>query len=541
MVVATTSTTEPALAAIVPGTQQPVSTATITPLLPPAPSPTAGGLLVSLRLNSRRVLVIGGGKEAVGRIFNSLDAGATVHLLAPYEDLLPQVKAFVDDGKSPTPSAEILREEPYSLYDIVLGCSDDHDESVAIAKAARDARIPVNCADVPDLCDFYFVALHRDGPLQVGVSTNGCGPRMAARIRNMIREALPKCTGAAIAAVGRLRTKVKMLDADLANAGRRMSWVSKFCDLWEMEELAAMNDDDMEKILDAYEKGEEPPRKTGVLVAGGATAATGGHHAGPTLYLVGGGPGDPGLLTLRGYHALQSADVIVSDQLISEELIAVIPKHARLVFVERKVKGRSDAAQTDANLLCLEELQKLASTPGLRGGGGSVVRLKGGDPFLFGRGGEEALFMRDAGFRVVVVPGVTSSIAAPASAGIPVTHRGVADQVLVVSARGEGGSLPDIPPYAPRRTIVVLMPVARMAVLAELMMGGGGGGGGDGEEGRGFPPDTPAAVVERGTCVDERVVEGTLRNIAARIADAAVGSPALLVVGDVCSVLRTSV
>ncbi|KAI8834883.1 tetrapyrrole methylase, partial [Chytridium lagenaria] len=203
--------------------------------------------------------------------------------------------------------------------------------------------------------------------------------------------------------------------------------------------------------------------------------------------LVGAGPGDPGLLTVKAAALLGSADVVVSDQLISEHVLNLVPKH-RLVLVERKVKGRSDAAQTDANELCLKELRM----------GKTVVRLKGGDPFMFGRGGEEVLFLRKHGFESVVVPGVSSCIAAPASVGIPVTHRGYADQFLVLSGRGEGGSFPDIPKHNDRRTTVVLMPVARLGALSDAM------------QEKGYPRDLPAAVVEKGTCLGERVVEGLL-------------------------------
>ncbi|KAJ3085645.1 hypothetical protein HDU96_005318, partial [Phlyctochytrium bullatum] len=184
----------------------------------------------------------------------------------------------------------------------------------------------------------------------------------------------------------------------------------------------------------------------------------------PVCYLVGGGPGDPGLLTVKAANLLATADVVVSDQLIAEGILDMIPdRKRRLVFVERKVKGRSDVAQADANELCLRELRK----------GKTVVRLKGGDPFLFGRGGEEVLFLREHGFEAVVVPGVSSCIAAPATAGIPVTHRGAADQLLVLSGRGEGGSFPQVPPHAEKRTTVVLMPVARLAALTQLMVEAG--------------------------------------------------------------------
>ncbi|KAJ3145279.1 hypothetical protein HK101_002513 [Irineochytrium annulatum] len=546
------------------------------------------------------------------------------------------------------------------------------------------ARIPCNCADVPDLCDFFFVATHRDGPIQIGISTNGCGPRMAARIRTHIRDTLPRGSREAVERIGRLRQLVRASDPDPQAAGRRMNWLSRLCDSWSVEEMAAIGEGEVVALLEAYEKGEKvpPPPSTGRplssntaglplgrsgSVGGGSTASTstvvgngayvngnagggrpqqnqqqsprtmsqalGGAVAGaaglaasialspitltaavvsgtigaassvtssavstvtaaghtvtkgvwmageqaasysagavqytggivtatvegglgvlpvfvaspirrvmtavvprvilplrdssgatnvPRVFLVGAGPGDPGLLTVRALELLRTADVVVSDQLVGELILRCVPKRTRLVFVERKAKGKSDVAQADANELVLRELRA----------GRTVVRLKGGDPFLFGRGGEEIMYLREHGFEAVVVPGVSSAIAAPGAAGIPVTHRGVSDQLLVLSARGENGSMPEPPTWNEKRTTVVMMPVARMGALSDLLVDAG------------YPSSTPAAVVEKGSCEGQRVVEGTLEDIAGRVKAEDVGSPALLVVGNVCKVLRGGV
>ncbi|KAJ3100198.1 hypothetical protein HDU97_002430 [Phlyctochytrium planicorne] len=686
-----------------------------------------GGLMVNLRLQGRHVLVIGGGKEAVGRVFFSLEADAKVTLIAPLATIHPEIRGRIerkeirhldrtyrdpDDlyldydsdeakGQNGIPGSwngsEGTNVEENGVYrgvdgggvDLVLGCAEDLNESYRIALSARRARIPVNCADVPDLCDFFFVAVHRDGPIQIGVSTNGSGPRMAARIRTHIKDTLPKGVREAVERIGRFRVRIKGSDPDPTSAGRRMAWLSRLCDSWSVEEMARMGEDEFIALLDAYERGEKipPPANTGrplsasslssnksidqgpsgtspanlstsssqsppesstivttatdlaktavtaataagvqaSKIATGATALAisvavapftlaaavasgtvsaaanvasqavstaahvgrrvqdGASHAAdvattyskalaesgaatvsktvdftgsaitatvegslgilptavsspirtvlkatvpasilplrerkaPICYLIGGGPGDPGLLTVKAANLLKTADVIVSDQLIADAIIDMIPKE-KLVFVERKIKGRSDVAQADANELCLKELQA----------GKTVVRLKGGDPFLFGRGAEEILFLKSHGFEAVVVPGVSSCIAAPASVGIPVTHRGAADQFLVLSGRGEGGAFPEIPAYSDKRTTVILMPVARLGALSDAM------------QEKGYPKSTPAAVVEKGTCPGERVIEGTLGDIASRIAEANVGSPSLLVVGNACRVLR---
>ncbi|KAJ1566358.1 hypothetical protein HK405_010134 [Cladochytrium tenue] len=619
-----------------------------------------GGILVSLRLEGRDVLVVGLGKETPGRVRSACEAGARVVLLAPpgaeldaatqsalaggharlvegwfrgAEDLAVHANASGSGsgggGGRAGGGSSSSSSNGSKLYDVVLGCSEDADEMRRVGQAARAARVPVNCADVPPLCDFYFAAAHRDGPLQVAVSTGGCGPRMAARVRDLVKAALPDGAGAAVAAVGRLREKVHAADAadTAAAAPRRMRWVSRLCDEWPLEALARLTPEDEHRIVEVYRSGAELPpppppfpssqspssqalvplgsqaslaaragrfftaigtlalrpllaalrashsfvratwvalglrgpslltwklpagriqfpasasaavRRAAAVAAGEAEGSLGllrrgAAGDGPTLYLVGAGPGDPGLLTLNALRVLQAADVVVSDRLVAREILdAAVGPRARLVFVERKADGRSDVAQADANAVCVTELQRLRDV----GSGGSVVRLKGGDAFVYGRGAEEALHVGAAGFRVVVVPGISSCVAAPASAGIPVTHRGAADQLLVATARGEAGAPPDLPPFSPRRTVVVLMPVARLAALTAAMIQPPPG---SAAAAAAYPPSTPAAVVEKGTCEGERVVEGTLADIAARAVAAGVGSPSLLVVGAVCGVLR---
>ncbi|KAJ3415408.1 hypothetical protein HDV05_005002 [Chytridiales sp. JEL 0842] len=632
------------------------------------------GLLVNMRLSGKKVLIVGGGKEAYGRTFFSLDADAIVTLLAPKHTLTPEVAGFVDRGQITLLDRAFTGISDLEGYDVILGCSDDPEESIRIAEGSNKLRIPVNCADVPDLCDFYFVATLRDGPLQVGVSTNGCGPRLAARIRNMIREALPKATGEAVKKMGALRQRVKEVDPGNQSVGKRMSWLTKLSDQWTVEEMAVMGEDEVMLLLDAYERGDKVPTFPGkekrgsgkspaavngtsskklappatgtfsnvktalsnapspidkffvlwsILLAfmyttaaypfhlasvfagmllSTATAAVqsvyvktsnvtskslsvanhvgdiattysnalletsktkiqtyqakvaewvpavskpftsvSGKKAGLStdmvdaaigepsktnssqnlLFLVGAGPGDPGLLTLKAHHLLRRADVVISDQLVAAPILALVSSADKIRFVERKVAGRSDIAQLDANQMMLEELRKDPS------GKRVVVRLKGGDPYLFGRGGEEVAFLRQHGFDAVVVPGISSCIAAPGSVGIPVTHRGAADQLLVLSGRGEGGVWPDIPEHSDRRTTVILMSVLRLAKLVEMMTGKAG-----------YPLTLPAAVVEKGTCEGQRVVEGTLQDIVEKVEREKVGSPALLVVGKVCSVLK---
>ncbi len=231
------------------------------------------------------------------------------------------------------------------------------------------------------------------------------------------------------------------------------------------------------------------------------------------VYLVGAGPGDPDLITVRGLRCLRRADVVVYDRLANPALLDEAPPWAELIFAG-KAPGNHALSQEQINALLVERAQ----------GGQVVVRLKGGDPFVFGRGGEEALACAAAGVAWEVVPGISSAIGVPARAGIPVTHRGVASSFAVVSAHGCGDhDTTDWHALASVETLVVLMGVERLGyVVARLR-----------EQGR--AASTPVAIIERGTLPDERVLVGTLDSIVGQARTAAVRSPATIVIGEVVS------
>lgn len=231
------------------------------------------------------------------------------------------------------------------------------------------------------------------------------------------------------------------------------------------------------------------------------------------VYLVGAGPGDPELITVKGLRCLAHADVVIFDRLVHPALLDEAPTRAERIFVGKRC-GHHSVPQKEIEALLVERARA----------GKVVVRLKGGDPFVFGRGGEEAAACAAAGVRWEVVPGVTSAVAVPASAGIPVTHRGRAASFAVVTAhRAKGEDRPDWRALNGVDTLVILMGVSRLpAVTAELIAAG-------------RDPATPAAVVERGTLLGSRVVSGTLRDIAERAADVSVRSPATIVVGAVAA------
>ncbi len=232
------------------------------------------------------------------------------------------------------------------------------------------------------------------------------------------------------------------------------------------------------------------------------------------VWLVGAGPGDPGLLTLHALHALQTADVIIYDALVSDEVMAVVPESAVKIFAGKR-GGRPSAKQVDISETMIAKAKK-----GLR-----VARLKGGDPFTFGRGGEEALALVEAGVPFRVVPGVTSGVGGLAYAGIPATHRDIGHAISFVTGHMAGGDVPDALDWAglakSSPTIVLYMSMRHMDQIAKLLMEGG------------RPKDDPVAVISRATTKDQHILDTTLETCVDDIAKADLQPPSLIVIGEV--------
>ncbi|CAH1759932.1 12830_t:CDS:2 [Entrophospora sp. SA101] len=233
------------------------------------------------------------------------------------------------------------------------------------------------------------------------------------------------------------------------------------------------------------------------------------------IQLVGAGPGNPHLLTQAACNAIQEADLVLADKLIPEEVLKLVPSDTELIVATRKFCANADAIQEEINQTILQALNN----------GRHVVRLKQ-DPFLFGRGGEEFLFFKSHGYIPNVIPGISSCLSAPLYANIPVTHRGVASQLLICTGTGRKNSLPDIPIYNSCRTTVFLMAIHRIKQLITDLIN-------DGK----YPPECPCAVIEKASCKDQRVIHGTLATIADIINRAGTNPPGTLVVGWTCLTL----
>ena len=416
-------------------------------------------------------------------------------------------------------------------------------------------RVPVNVVDAPNLCTFILLSTHSDGPLQIGITTSGKGCKLASRIRREIASSLPPNFGTAVERLGTVRRRIweedhraydnaapateiedddapaqrptfnRLVSETDHNAARtrRMRWLSQICEYWPLRRLASITDADIDTILQSYTTASElvPPQLD-------ATNPDVRIRPKPTIILAGSGPGNPSLLTIATHRAIQTASVILADKLVPAPVLDLIPRRTP-VHIARKFPGNADAAQAELLSLGLEALQK----------GHTVLRLKQGDPYIYGRGAEEYSFFREKGYGPIVLPGITSALSAPLFAAIPPTHRSVADQVLICTGTGRKGAAPDPPSYIPTQTVVFLMALHRLSSLVDSLTGAESAK--ESHEGKlkpkPWPQATPCTVVERASCPDQRVIRSTLEHVCTAVEEEGSRPPGLLVVGWSCEVL----
>jgi uroporphyrin-III C-methyltransferase len=464
-----------------------------------------GSLILAWRLKGRHVLVIGGGEIGERRVFAALEADAKVTVISP--DVVPALQSRIDEEEvsyvnrtfqdtdldSVIPATSDTSSQKWAL---VLAAIDDPVVSKEIYLGCNRRGIPANIADVPEFCDFYFMSTYRDKSLQVAVSTNGNAPRLAKRLRKEICTAIPRGAGQAIENVGILRQMIRKEDNTKESTEKRMSFMSNICDSYSINDLAKLTEQDynglVQKFLQTKNLPKSEPEKRAKLI------------------LVGAGPGDPDLLTRKAIRALHECDVVIADNLIPQAILDEIPSHVQLI-VKPPIRGQAEEVQNDSNEWVLQALKQDKL----------VVRLKSGDPLLFGRGGEELNHFRSLGFDAEVIPGISSALSAPLVANIPVTHRGSANQVLISTGRGEKGTFPDLPPYCDKRTIVFLMGVRESPKVAEELLK------------QGYPADLPVAIVEKATMPNEKIIRCTIREVPETVVKEKIEPPATFIVGHV--------
>jgi len=447
-------------------------------------------LPVFLALEGKRALLAGGSAAAAWKAELLSAAGARVDVYAgAVSDEMRQVAgdapggviAMIDRAWTP---------DDFAGAAVAIGAFEDDEGAAAFASAARHAGIPVNVIDKPDFCDFSFGAIVNRSPLVIGISTDGAAPVFAQAIRAKLEALLPNGFAHWASAAAKWRPAVKA--SGLPFAGRRKFW-QLFTAHAVTNPESVPSDNDFARFI-AEVKG------LGTAVDSGSVA------------LVGAGPGDPELLTLRAVRALQSADVILFDDLVSRDVLDFARREARKLLVGKTGFGPS-CKQDDINTLMVSLVKQ----------GKRVVRLKGGDPLIFGRGGEELDACKAAGIAVEIVPGISAAQGAAAKLGFSLTDRKHSRRLQYVTGHAENGKLPDDIDWRAladsATTTAIYMPVRTLEALVTRAVV------------EGLDPMTPAAAVARATRPDQSAIFSAIGELPGRLAQAGLPSPVLVMVG----------
>ncbi len=449
-------------------------------------------LPIFFQLKGKCVAVAGGATQAARRAELALRAGAQVRVFA---------EALSDDFR---PIAGHDRFEHIQGAPTLSGIEDcalifcatgDAEADRAVAGLARAAKVPINVADTPELCDFIMPSIVDRDPLVIAVSTGGVSPVFARMIRARLESTIPAAYGRLTRLVGEYRERLNAATGDTLLRRR----------FWERVLEGPVAD----RFLGGHEKEAREELERALAAAGDDTYRPMGE-----VYLVGAGPGDPDLLTFRALRLMQRADVVLYDRLLPHGILNLVRREAEHIYVGKL---------PDDHIVPQEQIT--AKLVELAKAGKRVLRLKGGDPFMFGRGGEEIEALAEAGVPVQVVPGITAATGCAAYAGIPLTHRDHAQACVFVTGHSKTGklSLDWNALIQPRQTVAVFMGLGHLSSLMEEFIA------------HGADPAMPVAVVDNGTRPNQRVVIGTIKTIAGFTEAAKLQGPAIIIIGTVVS------
>ena len=441
-----------------------------------------------LKLTNQHCLVVGAGEVASRKIEILKKTGAHITVVA--EEIGDSV------SNMHKPLNLCIKQKSFSEDDVkgmrlVVSATNDRQTNERVAAAAQALTIPVNVVDNPDLCSFIFPAIVDRSPLILAVSSGGASPVLARMIRAKIESTIPASYGrlAQFAEDFRLTVKQKIKQP----SQRRIFWenilrghVAELVFAGRTEEAEREFNTRLQNVEQSDKKGE--------------------------VYLIGAGPGDPDLLTFRALRLMQQADVVVYDRLVSPEILDMARRDAERIYVGKQ-RSHHSLPQESIN----ELLADLASS------GKRVARLKGGDPFIFGRGGEEIETLMQRGIAFQVVPGITAASGCASYAGIPLTHRDHAQSCTFVTGHLKDGSinLNWKQLASPNQTIVIYMGLVGLQHICQALIE------------HGCPPEHPIAIIQQGTTPSQRVITGTLSDISFKVEDADIKPPTLIIVGTV--------
>lgn len=439
-------------------------------------------------LTGKPCLVVGGGEVAARKVALLCRAGGRVRVVAPTlcESLQGRQKAGEIDH-----AARIFQDTDLASCVLVVAATDDQAVNRRVSELAQARQLPVNVVDQPELCSFIVPSIIDRSPVQVAVSTGGASPVLARLLRAHLETMIPAAYGRLASLMDEFRDAVKKR---FGGDKRRHFWESVVQGPIAEMVFAGKEEAARAAMHHAVDKGEAAMRSAG------------------EVYLVGAGPGDPDLLTFRALRLLQQADVIVYDRLVSEQILDLARRDADLVYVGK---------ERDKHILPQEDINHMLARIAKKGK--RVLRLKGGDPFIFGRGGEEIETLLEAGVPFQVVPGITAATGAAAYGGIPLTHRNYAQSVVFVTGHLKDGSMNlNWPALAqPHQTVVVYMGLVGLKTLCEKLIE------------HGMPETTPIALVQQATTPSQRVYIGELANMAEKVKTYVISPPTLIIVGEV--------
>ncbi|ANF82285.1 uroporphyrinogen-III C-methyltransferase [Acinetobacter sp. NCu2D-2] len=442
---------------------------------------------ISLKLQQQACLIVGGGHIAYRKAVLLQKAGAVIDVISP--EINPELLAIVEATEGKYIAAAFHAELNVRQYRLVIAATDDAETNRKVFEVCEAENVLVNSVDDPPHCRFMVPAIVDRSPLVVSIATNGASPVLARQIRTQLEATIPQGMGKLAAFSGKWRQEVK---AKIENPDqRRIFWE----DLYESplkEQVFNDNVAEADRLIEqALIEWQKPQGE---------------------VYLVGAGPGDPELLTLKALRLMQQADVVIYDRLVSELIMDLCRRDAEKIYVG-KARSNHAVPQEGINALLVKYAQE----------GKRVCRLKGGDPFIFGRGGEEIQELFAAGVSFQVVPGITAASGCAAYAGIPLTHRDYAQSVRFLTGHLKEGS-PELPWHElvyENQTLVLYMGLVGLEKICQKLIA------------HGQRETMPVALISKGTTPEQKVVVGTLADIASKVSEHQIHAPTLTIIGEV--------
>jgi len=445
-------------------------------------------LPIFMNIKGENCLVVGGGKIASRKVFMLLRAGAKVSVVSP--ELCQDLTIRKNEGEI-NHINRLFEDDDLDNCKIIIAATDDENINSHVSQLAKSKNIPVNVVDAPNLCSFIVPSIIDRNPVQIAISTGGASPVLARLLRSRLETFIPAAYGRLAKLVESYREKVK---TKFSNTDEIRTFWEKILEGPVADNLIAGKDKVARELLETAVENAEAPADRG------------------EVYLVGAGPGDPDLLTFRALRLMQQADVVVYDRLVSQGVMDLVRRDAECIYAGKE-RNKHTLPQESINALLVRLAQE----------GKKVLRLKGGDPFIFGRGGEEIETLTDENISFQVVPGITAAAGCSSYAGIPLTHRDYVQSCMFVTGHLKDGTT-DLNWDAiaqPNQTVVFYMGLQTVKELCKELVK------------HGLPSTTPAALVEKGTTQEQKVHIGDLSTLHEIVKKNNVKAPTLIIVGEV--------